>query len=79
MKRDLMKALGRNYTLDGNSITDNRVSGFSSERNVAQIRESKGVLYVNVYKGYFYKPGEEKGFSDVGEAMLYILARGTKE
>lgn len=73
MKRELLKALGRNYKMDGNNILDTQVQGFDPKRNVATVREVRGVLYVNRYRGYHYKPHEEVQFDSVEEAKNYIL------
>jgi hypothetical protein len=74
MTQSLMKALGTgNYTLDGNNIIDRRIPGFNSERNVAQVREAKGRIYINKFRGHWYKPGQEKGFDTVRDAVDYIL------
>ena len=75
MKKELMKALGRKYILDGNNIIDSSVQGFDAHRNVAQVREFKGMLHVNRYNGYWYKSGEEKDFATVQEAVNYILRK----
>ena len=69
-----------NLRLDGNDVTDNTVSDYSQDRNVAQVRQNaNGTYTVNVWRGRWYKPGEAVVVDSVEAVITAIKNRPKKE
>lgn len=79
MKKDLKVALGNRFAVTGTErkveVTDNTVLDYNKERNVAQVEVRNGKLFVNVYRGYFYKPTEFVEAKNVEEVKTLIEGR----
>ena len=79
MKKELQTALGKTFSVTGSDkrmeVTDKQVEGYNPERNVALVEVRNGKLFVNVYRGYFYKPAEFVEVKDIAEVKARILGR----
>jgi len=79
MREQIMKALkAKGYAVSGAStleVTDPKVQGYTPERNVAQIKLVGGI-FVNPYRGHWYKPGEFVQVDSVDEVVRLIEERG---
>lgn len=72
MKKELLQALGKSYTLESSILVNRNVLGFDHTRNVAQVIERNGKLSVRKYvvsKRWF---GEEILFDNVEDAVSFI-------
>jgi len=79
MKKNLQAVLGKDFKVEGSDrkmeVTDNKILGYNAERNVAQVEVRNGKIFVNVYRGYFYKPVEFVEAKDLNEVKVLISRR----